>query len=225
MKIQFKQPLPFLTATANPKIHFTNVNEQKDQLTIGTQAKQLFSQNTVVDRLMKQRESLLEMKNSITAEDDASNITEKMKQLEKQLAELDEQIAQAQKEKQEANDEQTTPTKAKSLDEVIFSQAGSLDRAKTLQKMKRSLTREKTTLANEVKLDASRGVHSEFKENRLAKIDDQLSFMQDSIGQNIEEALTNTTEAVVETTKKDDQTNDELTVQEQIAETIVKTQQ
>ena len=199
-----------------------NDSQQKDTLSIGLQARQLFNQhsnkNSLVDSLMKQRENLLDMKSNLTERafekgEDPSNLQEQMKEFEKQLADIDTQIAQAQKEKQDSTSNTEKDEKPKTLEEAIFSHAGSLEQAKTLNQMDRSLIREKATLESEMKLDASRGVHSEYKAGRLAKIDDQMTFIKDSLTPQVSSPTTNETTLEMNNPEK-------LTVQEQVQNKI-----
>lgn len=221
MKIQFQQKvhaMPFHVPTPKTQMIHKNDSQQKDTLSIGPQARLLFNQhsnkNSLVDSLMKQRENLLDMKSKLTERalekgEDPSSLQEQMKEFEKQLADLDAQIAQAQKEKQESTNDTKKEEKPKTVEEAIFSHAGSLGQTKTLQQMDRSLTREKASLESEMKLDASRGVHSEYKADRLAKIDDQMTFVQDSLTQQVSNLTAN------ETTSETDNL-EPLTVQEQV---------
>lgn len=225
MKIQFQQkvhPLSFHAPTQKTQMIHKNDSQQKDTLSIGLQARQLFNQhsnkNSLVDSLMKQRENLLDMKSNFTERaleqgEDPSNIQEQMKEFEKQLADIDAQIAQAQKEKEKSTNDTEKDEKTKTLEEAIFSHASSLEQTKTLHQMDRSLTREKAALESEMKLDAKRGVHSEHKAERLVKIDDQTTFIQDSLTQQVSSPTPK--EITLETNSLDT-----LTLQEQIQNKI-----
>lgn len=222
MNIQFKQPmqaLAFHTPTLKTQAFVKRNDESKDTLSIGQQARHLFNQqsskNSLVENLMKQRENLLEMKNSLTERtlekgENPSNLKEQMKQFEQQLADLDAQIAQAQKEKQTTPNEQKKEEQPKTVEEAIFSQARSLEQTKTIGQMERSLTREKASLESEMKLDATRGVYSEYKANRITEIDDQMDFVQESLMEQVSSTPAN--EAFNE------EKSEELTIQEQLNE-------
>lgn len=208
------QTLAFHTPTLKTQAFVKRNDEPKDTLSIGQQARHLFNQqsssHSLVENLMKQRDNLLEMKNSLTERalekgENASSIKEQMKQFEQQLADIDAQIAQAQKEKQPTSNE-----KPKTIEEAIFSQASSLEQTKTIGQMERSLTREKASLESEMKLDATRGVQIESKANRVAEIDKQMVFVQQSLSQQV--SSTPATEAV------NDEESEELTLQEQLNE-------
>ncbi len=213
MKIQLKQTvhaMAFHSPTPKTQMIHKNDNKQKDTLSIGPQARQLFNQhankNSLVDSLMKQRENLLDMKSNLTERalekgEDPSSLQEQMKEFEKQLADIDAQIAQAQKEKQDSKDDSKKEEKPKTIEEAIFSQAGSIEQTKTLQKMDRSLTREKASLESEMKLDASRGVHSEYKAERLTKIDEQMAFVQDSLTDQVSSPTSNAAASETNNTK------------------------
>lgn len=193
-----------------------------DSISIGTQARQLFNQyrqsSSLVESLMKQRESIQEMKSHLTERaleqgTDPSALKEQMKALEQQLSEIDAQIAQAQKEKQEPTQTNNQKQSAQTAEEAILSQAHSLEQTKTLNRIDDSLNREQTSLKTEMKLDASRGVHSEFKANRLTKIDDQLSFVYETL----------TTEIVETHFTNDNQkqpTDETLSLQQQLHNSI-----
>lgn len=222
MNIQFKQPmqaLAFHTPTLKTQAFVKRNDESKDTLSIGQQARHLFNQqsskNSLVENLMKQRENLLEMKNSLTERtlekgENPSNLKEQMKQFEQQLADLDAQIAQAQKEKQTTPNEQKKEEQPKTVEEAIFSQARSLEQTKTIGQMERSLAREKASLESEMKLDATRGVYSEYKANRITEIDDQMDFVQESLMEQVSSTPAN--EAFNE------EKSEELTIQEQLNE-------
>ena len=221
MKIQLQQKVHSLTfhaPTQKTQTFHKNDNQQKDTLSIGPQARQLFNQhsnkNSLVDSLMKQRENLLDMKSNLTERalekgEAPSSIQEQMKEFEKQLAEIDAQIAQAQKEKQESINDSKKEGNPKTIEEAIFSQVASLEQTKTLHQVNRSLMREKVSLESEMKLDAIRGVHSEHKADRLVKIDEQMSVVQDSVTQQVSSPIANET-----TSEKDNP--EKLTVQEQV---------
>ena len=181
--------------------------------------------NALMDSLMKQRESIQEMKSSLTERalekgTNPSSIKEQMKALETQLADIDAQIAQTQKQKQEQDAPTTKKEMNQTPEEAIFSQAGSLEqtKTKTLHRIDRSLTREKAAIESEMKLDASRGVHSEYKANRLIKVEEQMTPVQEELSERIKESPTtiqnnNLSEAL---------TADELSIQEQIRENEIK---
>lgn len=106
-------------------------------------------------------------------------------------------------------------------EEAIFSQAGSLEQSKTLHRIDRSLTREKASIASEMKLDASRGVHSEYKANRLVKMEEQITLVQEELSERIQRSHNknennNLSEAWTE---------EKLSTQEQILENEEKTEE
>ena len=230
MKIQFQQKvhsLSFHAPTQKTQMIHKNDSQQKDMLSIGPQARQLFNQhlnkNSLVNSLMKQRENLLDMKSNLTERalekgEAPSSLQEQMKEFEKQLADIDAQIAQAQKGKEESTNDTKKEENPKTVEEAIFSHAGSLEQTKTLHQVDRSLTREKVSLETEMKLDASRGVHSGHKADRLAKIEEQISFVQDSATQLVSSLTSNETTSEMDSPKK-------LTVQEQVQNKLEEEEQ
>lgn len=190
---------PTVSFSTTGKQYAPITKEPRDTVSIGAQAKQLFQQNkrgmSVVEQLMKQRESLLDMKQSVTErateKGNTTDVQEQLKALEEQLAAIEAKIAEEQKKKQE--NENRRDKKPKSIDEAIISQSGSLQHAKTLQRIDRSLTREKASIETEMKLDAQRGFTSERKAERLTDIDEQMTFVQDQL---TEAAQTETDEVV-----------------------------
>lgn len=228
MNIQFKQPvqaLAFHTPTLKAQPFAKRNDEPKDTLSIGQQARHLFNQqasnNSLIENLMKQREQVLEMKNSLTERalekgENPSSLQEQMKQFEQQLADLDAQIAQAQKEKQTAPNEQPKKEKPKSVEEAIFSQSGSLEQMQIMQQTERSLSREKISLESEMKLDATRGVYSEAKASRITEIDDQMTFVQETLTQQVSSTSANESFNPEE--------SEELTIQEKLNEIAEKEQ-
>lgn len=213
------QALAFHTPTLKAQAFVKQNDESKDTVSIGQQARHLFNQqsssNSLVENLMKQRENLLEMKNNLTERalekgENPSSLKEQMKQFEQQLADLDAQIAQAQQEKQTTPNEQKKEEHPKTVEEAIFSQASSLEQTKTMGQMERSLTREKASLESEMKLDATRGVQSEYKANRITEIDDQMEFVQKSLMEQVSSTPVNEAFAIGE--------SEELTIQEQLNE-------
>ncbi|WP_341323691.1 hypothetical protein NSQ62_09540 [Solibacillus sp. FSL H8-0523] len=230
MKISTQPKTRFITQVAikhAQESSFTRKNQQKDTLSIGLQARHLFNgqqqKNALMDSLMKQRESIQEMKSSLTERalekgTDPSSIKEQMKALETQLADIDAQIAQTQKQKQEQDAPTTKKEMNQTPEEAIFSQAGSLEQTKTLHRIDRSLTREKAAIESEMKLDASRGVHSEYKANRLIKVEEQMTLVQEELSERIKESPT----TIQNSNLSEALTADELSIQEQIRENEIK---
>lgn len=227
MKISTQPKTHFFTPQVAMKqaqqSNFTKKNQQQDTLSIGLQARHLFSgqqqKNTLMDSLMKQRESIQEMKSSLTEralekDADPANIKEQLKALEEQIANIDAQIAQAQKTQQEQDAPAPKKEMPKTPEEAIFSQAGSLEQVKTLHRMDRSLTREKASIESEMKLDAGRGVHSEYKANRLIKVEEQMTLVQEELSERIKESPTTSQNSSI----SEALTEDELSIQEQIRE-------
>lgn len=224
-----------IQATFTPTVSFSSKadhtppmkkEQPSDTVSIGAQAKQLFQQNkssmSLVEQLMKQRESILEMKQGITEraaeKGNTTDAQEQLKALEEQLAAIDAKIAEAQKKKQEK--EEQRDNKPKSIDEVVISQSGSLQQAKTLQRIDRSLTREKASLEAEMELDAQRGFNSERKAERVTEIDEQKTFVQDQLTE-VEEADQTGTGEVVTLQEKLEQQREEEREQEEPVEKSV----
>lgn len=200
MKIHLNQPTYGLSTTYAQKTSSIRLNKpaERDTVTIGVQARQLFqshgANNSFVEQLMKQRESLLDMKNNRAQQatestTSSADLQQQMKEFEKKLAELDAQIAQAQKEQNDASRTENETAQPKTVEEQVFAQAGSLEQTKTLHRMDHSLAREKVSLESEMALDASRGVHSERKSERLTTIDAQQSFVQDTLLDTLDEPV------------------------------------
>lgn len=112
---------------------------------------------------------------------DPSSIKEQTKALEEHIANIDAQIAQTQKQQQEQDTRTPKKEVTHTPEEAIFSQAGILEQSKTLHRMDRSLSRE-------MKLDASRGVHSEYKANRLTKVEEQMTLVQEEFSEHIQQS-------------------------------------
>lgn len=225
MKIQVEHKVNFIhanvTVMKNQEMQQQKQEQPKDSISIGVQARQLFGshnkKSSLIESLMKQRENILEQKNKLTERaldkgNDLSSLKEQMKALEKQISDIDAQIAQEQKGKLENKTPESKESAPKTTEESIFSKADSLEQTKTLSRMGRTLSREKVSLESEMKIDAKRGVHSEYKSNRLEKLKEQMTNVQGSLAESVKQT-TATTENVTNTETENE---DELNVQEQI---------
>lgn len=224
MKIQVEHKVNFIhanvTVMKNQEMQQQKQEQPKDSISIGVQARQLFGshnkKSSLIESLMKQRENILEQKNKLTERaldkgNDLSSLKEQMKALEKQISDIDAQIAQEQKGKLENKTAESKESAPKTTEESIFSKADSLEQTKTLSRMGRTLSREKVSLESEMKIDAKRGVHSEFKSNRLEKLKEQMTNVQGSLAESVKQTTTSSENIT------DSESEDELNVQEQIS--------
>ncbi|MFU0792031.1 hypothetical protein [Virgibacillus proomii] len=172
----------------------------QDSVRISGQAFQLFNgikgkkQNLMIESLMKQRESLVEMKNTLTeqtleAGNDISSIQEQLKEFEKQITELDNEIAKQQMEEHNrvfGKEEQVKKT-PQSEEEQIVAQATLLGQAKNMKRVFKGMEREKNILESEMKLDASRGIYSERKQEKLIKLKEKLQTVQEQVKEKMQQ--------------------------------------
>lgn len=174
----------------------------QDSVRISGQAFQLFNgikgkkQNLMIESLMKQRESLMEMKNTLTeqtleAGNDISSIQEQLKEFEKQITKLDNEIAKLQMEehnrifgKEEQVKKNTSP---QSEEEQMVAQATLLDQAKNMKRVFKGMEREKNILESEMKLDVSRGIYSERKQEKLIKLKEKLQTVQEQVKEKMQQ--------------------------------------
>ena len=162
-----------------------NASGQQDKLTVGQQARNLFKgqqeKTNLIENLLKQRESIQEMKQKLTdrtleSGQGLSTIKDQLKEYDQQIEEINAQITKEQqaeieqmKEKQE---EAAKKKETKNETESLIDKSASLEQVKNLDKVKQSLVRERKVLENEVKLDAKRGVFSELKQKRLSQLNE-----------------------------------------------------
>lgn len=147
---------------------------------------QIKSLQKQIENVQKQLQSLSDNKNLPLEEKLA-----KQKELQQQVQDLNKQISQRkmeiQQEKQKAaqvnNQEDQQRGKIQNNDSVtdkaaiqgIISADISMKQINTLQGTKINMAREEKVLSNEVKLDKGRGVTSEHKEEKLAKLKKQIN--------------------------------------------------
>lgn len=182
----------------------SSTKENRDSINISAQAHHLFSgmkkdnQSSIIEGLMKQRESLMEMKEKFAERTldegkDISSIQEQLKEFEKQIAELDAQIAKQQTEERNkilGNDKkENAKSSPKSEEEELLTKAVTLDEVKSLDRVSNNLERKKNTLESEMKLDASRGINIERKQDTLIKIEDRIQTIREQINEKNEQHL------------------------------------
>lgn len=171
----------------------------KDTLTIGQQARNMFtgqqSKTSLIESLMKQRESIQEMKSdlserTIESGGDLSSIKEQLKEFEKQIADIDAQIAEQQMEEQKnaTNQKEQTLKNEKpsnSMDSVL-NRFTSLEQMEKLEMTRDSLGREQNRLESEIKLDASRGVFIDNKYEKVSEIEERIQTVQEQVAEEIQ---------------------------------------
>lgn len=179
-------------------------NAQRDSVNISVQGNALFhnkkaksSKNPIIDDLMKQRDSIEKMKNDLTDRtlekgEDISTIKEKLKDFDKQIAEIDKKIGEEQinqrnnalgKNKNDGNSKKSGQQQTEK--EQLFTQAKALNQLKNISKVKSALNGESNTLKSEIKLDASRGVFSNSKYNRLSEVEGKINDIEHKIGKEL----------------------------------------
>ncbi len=195
--------VPFFTKSIPAASHTNLSNTKQDGVYISSQSLQLFNgskgqqKNSLIENLMKHRESLVEMKQNLTektleAGKDITSIQEQLKEFEKQIAELDSKIVKQQMKEQEKalgkeKDVKKNET-PQSEEEQLFTQAFALDQTQKMNHVFKGLEREKTTLESEMKLDANRGIYSERKQEKLIKLEEKLQTIQEQIKENGEQS-------------------------------------
>ncbi|AUJ23645.1 hypothetical protein [Virgibacillus dokdonensis] len=200
---EMRVSVPFFTKSIPAASHTNLSNTKKDGVYISSQSLQLFNgskgqqKNFLIENLMKHRESLVEMKQNLTEKTlesgkDISSIQEQLKEFEKQIAELDNKIVKQQMEEQEKalgkeKDVKKNET-PQSEEEQLFTQAFALDRTQKMSHVFKGLEREKNTLESEMKLDASRGIYSDRKQEKLIKLEEKLQTIQEQIKENGEQS-------------------------------------
>ncbi|MBP2242364.1 chromosome segregation ATPase [Cytobacillus eiseniae] len=181
-----------------------NNTNNKDNISISVQAHQLFNggknnkANSMIDSLMKQRESIMEMKNNLTERTidsgkELSTIEEQLKEFNKQIADIDAQIAKQQLEERNKalgqGKEEKASSEPKSDEEKLITQATTFDQAKTLDQVSNQLERKKNTLESEIKQDKSRGIFSERKQELLNELEDKIETVQGQVQEKLGEQV------------------------------------
>lgn len=186
-----------ISATKKNSLEKQSFN-QKDTLTIGQQAQNLFNgqqyKTSLIESLMKQRESIQEMKNNLTERTlnnggDIAAIKEQLKEFDKHLADIDAQIAEQQIDSQKKPNVDSVADKNNSADvnEDILSKTVSLEQAERLHLAKNALTREDNRLESEVNLDANRGIFIDRKYDKLSDLEVRIQNIQERITEKLED--------------------------------------
>ena len=169
---------------------------KKDTVTISGSSLQLFGQmqqkqTSMIEGLMKQREGIQEMKSNLTERtlekgQDISSIQEQLKQFELQITDIDQQIAEMEmeerqkalgKEEKSEEDELTgTDTQAS-----LMKSSQAFNRIEKVYQVKNSIEREHRSLASEMKMDASRGVFSVAKSERLNELKNRMEDVEQNM--------------------------------------------
>lgn len=215
----------FVTKPNKAAFHTPLSKINQDSVRISGQAFQLFNgikskkQNLMIESLMKQRESLVEMKHTLTeqtleAGNDISSIQEQLKEFEKQITELDNEIAKQQMEehnrvfgKEEQAKKNTSP---QSEEEQIVAQATLLDQAKNMKRVFKGMEREKNILESEMKLDASRGIYSERKQEKLIKLKEKLQTVQEQVKEKMQQPTNTSVIAEISTDQEISETEESV---------------
>lgn len=193
---------PVRTVSTNTQHHKSKVKQ--DSISISGQARRLFNgmnnkSNSLIDNLMKQRESLIEMKSKLTERTldqggALSNIKEQLKEFDKQIAEIDAQIAQQQiDERNKAlgrdKEGQAPASTKKSDEERLITKATSLEHADKLNQVSNSLKRQINTLKIEIKQDAGMGAFIERKQNTLMELEHRVEKVQGQMQEKLAEQV------------------------------------
>lgn len=169
---------------------------KKDTVTISGSSLQLFGQmkqkqTSMIEGLMKQREGIQEMKSNLTERtlekgQDISSIEDQLKQFELQITEIDQQIADMEMEERQkalgkekkTEEEELTGTDTQAS---LTKSSQALDRIEKVYQVKNSMEREHRSIASEMKMDASRGVFSEAKAERLNELENRMEDVEQNM--------------------------------------------
>ncbi|MFJ7737481.1 hypothetical protein ACIQ2D_14305 [Lysinibacillus sp. NPDC097287] len=176
----------------------TQYRVQKDKLTIGQQARNLFKgqqhKTNLIESLIKQRENIQEMKSNLTERtidngEDITSIKEQLKEFEKQIAEIDAQIAEQQivEQKKPNEDMQVAGKHSATPTDELLVKTTLLDQAKTLHTTNDALKREQHRLESEVNLDANRGIFIDRKYEKLSNLENRIQDTQEAVAEKIED--------------------------------------
>jgi hypothetical protein len=204
------------------------------------------NKNNLFEGLMKQKENLLESKNSIMEAgikkgDDPKTIQQKIAEIDSQIKNIDAQINKLKIEEQQKalntkdvyknSDEKNKKTDSldsksevsqENLSDIIILSAN-LSQVKDLSSIKTSMSNEKRVLNSEIKIDESRGIDPKRKKERVLKLDDNLESLDESINDTIKK-INNQSKQSKEntTTSKDGIKENQSTLNSETTETISK---
>ncbi|MBU5316197.1 FlxA-like family protein [Clostridium bornimense] len=165
-------------------------NNKQMQMSMGTtKDNQLQAIEKQIDNVQNQIQKLSENKN---LSDDQK--MERRKELQQQLQDLNKQLMERkieiQREKREdnvSNNKVNLHDTAEFSAEGLISASNTMKQIKTTNTVKTSIEGEARVLKSEIKMDKSRGINTEGKESRLAKINDKVSDIMKDINKDIED--------------------------------------
>lgn len=162
--------------------------QRRDTLFIGREAQRQFQQRPLtndnrLEQLMEQQTALQERRSELVERtlekgEDISTIREQLETFDEQLREVELQMMKEKMAEQEAfrkQNEQPKQTVTETEDERLLQDTVALSQLKTMHQSKRYIERESRTLQAEIKMDASRGVSTQEKEEKLAALEQRLS--------------------------------------------------
>ncbi|MGE7602584.1 hypothetical protein ACQKL5_08740 [Peribacillus sp. NPDC097675] len=192
----YKQPEQYHVKASVSESSFA----KKDTVTISGSSLQLFGQmqqkqTSMIEGLMKQREGIQEMKSNLTERtlekgEDISSIEEQLKQYELQLTDIDQQIAEMEmEERQKALGKEEKPEdedlSGTDIQASLTKSSQAMDRIEKVYQVKSSMEREHRSIASAMKMDASRGVFSEAKADRLNELENRMEDVEQNMMKDI----------------------------------------